>query len=44
MSKSFKILQWNFRGIWANLTDLELLLSQNIYVACLQETRPHPNS
>jgi len=44
MSESFKILQWNCRGIGANLTDLQLLLSQNVHVACLQETRLHPNS
>jgi len=44
MSESFKILQWNCRGIGANLTDLQLLLSQNVHVACLQETRLHHNS
>jgi len=41
MSESFKILQWNCRGIGANLTDLQV--SQNVHVACLQETRLHPN-
>jgi len=44
MSESFKILQWNCRGIGANLTDLQLLLSQNVHVACLQETGLQPNS
>jgi len=44
MTESFKILQWNCPGIGANLTDLQLLLSQNVHVACLQETRLHPNS
>ena len=40
----YSILQWNCRGIRANLPDLQLLLTTKVQIACLQETRLPPNS
>ena len=43
--KYVRILQWNCRGIKANITDLQLLLTKDISVACLQESRlPHDSN